>query len=51
MADPQKYRDDAARLRAKAEATADPELKRQLLEIAKLHDWRADDIEKRQPKS
>jgi hypothetical protein len=34
MADPQKYRDEAKRIRADAEAVHDPDVKKQLLTIA-----------------
>ena len=50
MADPQKYRDEAKRLRAEAELMPDFNTKRQILQIAKMYDRLADNIEKR-PKS
>jgi len=49
MADPQKYRDDAARLRAEAPIIGEEDLKRQILEITRLYDRLAENIEKRRP--
>ena len=47
MADAQKYRDEAKRLRQEAEHIPDINTKRQVLQIAKMYDRLADNIEKR----
>jgi hypothetical protein len=46
MADPQKYRDDAAGLRRVAEKTQSPVIKRQMLQIADQYDRLAESLEK-----
>jgi hypothetical protein len=45
MADPQKYRDDAAALRRVAERTQSPDIKRQMLAIADQYDRLAKSLE------
>jgi hypothetical protein len=45
MANPQKYRDDAARLRRVAEKTESPVIKRQMLEIAAQYERLAASVE------
>jgi hypothetical protein len=47
MADPQKYRDRAARLRAEAERATDPEVRAQLREIALQYEKLAEGLERR----
>jgi hypothetical protein len=50
MADPKKYRDEAERLRRKAEHIHDRDVRRQAIEIADQYDRLADSIEEwRQP--
>jgi hypothetical protein len=44
-ADPQKYRDDAAILRRKAEVVSIPETQRELIEIAERFERRAASLE------
>jgi hypothetical protein len=45
MADPQKYRDKAARLRREAEAAKDPTIKHALFRIADQYDSLARSVE------
>jgi hypothetical protein len=45
MADPQKYRDEAERLRKEA-ATVDADVRETMLDIAKLYERLADTIER-----
>jgi hypothetical protein len=47
MADPQKYRDRAARLREEAERAIDPETRAQLLAIALQYEKLAEGLERR----
>jgi hypothetical protein len=47
MADPMKYRDEAARLRVEALATPDHEVMETILKVAHLYERLADQIEKR----
>jgi hypothetical protein len=44
MADPQKYRDEAARLRRRAEYVLDHDAKRQMLEVAAQYERLADSV-------
>jgi hypothetical protein len=44
MADPQKYRDEAERLRREAADTADVDARRTMLDIAKLYDRLAETL-------
>jgi hypothetical protein len=48
MADPKKYRDEAERLRKEAAEAPDFNVRRQILQIAKLYDRLSESIEKRQ---
>jgi hypothetical protein len=47
MANPEKYRDEAARLRKEGAKEPDFNVRRQILQIAKLYDRLGDSIEKR----
>jgi hypothetical protein len=44
MADPQKYRDEATRLRRRAEYVLDHDVKRQMLEVAAQYERLADNV-------
>jgi hypothetical protein len=44
MADPQKYRDEATRLRRRAEYVLDHDAKRQMLEVAAQYERLADSV-------
>jgi len=46
VADPQKYRDEAERLRREAEDSLDPDMRRTLLDIAGLYERMADALAK-----
>jgi hypothetical protein len=47
MADPQKYREQAARIREEAAQVADAGRRQKLLDLAELYERLADQIEKR----
>lgn len=47
MADPQKYRDEAERIRAEAEAIHDPEAKDRLMKIVRQYQRLAEIVAKR----
>jgi hypothetical protein len=51
MAYPQKYREEAARLRELAHGMSDPVMKKTILEIARLYEQLAESAEKRKKKN
>jgi hypothetical protein len=50
MADPQKYRDEASRIRAEAETMRDPEAKERLMEVVRQYERLAEIVAKRPTK-